>query len=481
MIVTRNPKAYSNQTTSFQIIFFILNQTTNSNQTMTSLPITTVPPITVSSCTTTAAKSNYSESNGDLNTANKKRKASEELADKKEKRTKINCIRRTTLEEFVSEVDAVLYETGKPSKSPAELTAIYHKYDHAPWAPVREWSSTDNRLLASMLTELGFEGIEVVELNQMLPEGATMRNGSDVEEANVLTTRQFGQQLGIDMDLLYDQLEAKPMDKLKWSRRANKFDKDGNETNGKQNKLARHNCCITDAKEEGVAIENGVVAPHPKNPDIGFTFYSYEAFLELKKFRWRCAAVFGPFGYKIYGQYHELNKYYDKLRGIGRHGDIERGPEDSCSRGMVNCLKVGFHIPMLFSWYKDAKPAGRSEALDVVDVSKASFVVVPMQKKTKGVVKWSTSTVAAVFTLGHGDYYQMSAKAIGKDWNKRDWALRHCAGHKKYTGLPKSYYIAVEARYGTVKPVAYSLTGSDRVENDSETPELQSATRFDGH
>jgi len=35
------------------------------------------------------------------------------------------------------------------------------------------------------------------------------------------------------MDLLYEQLEAKPMDKFKWSRRANKLDKHGNPTNGK--------------------------------------------------------------------------------------------------------------------------------------------------------------------------------------------------------------------------------------------------------
>ena len=331
-----------------------------------------------------------------------------------------------------------------------------------------------------MLTELGFEGIETVELNQMLPDDATMRDGSPVEEANVLVTRQFGQQLGIDMDLLYEQLEGRDMDKLKWSRRANKFDKDGNPTNGQQNKLARWNCCITNAEEDGEAIEQGVQASHPKNANIKFTFFSYEAFLELKKFRWRCAAVLGPFGYKVVDQFHELNKYYDKLRGIGRHGDIERGPVGSPSRGMVNCLKVGYHIPMLFSWYKNAKPAGRSEAIGPMDVSKASYPVVPMEKKAKGVVKWSTSTTAAVFTLGHGDYYQMSGKAIGKDWKCRDWALRHCAGHRKYTGLPKTYYNAVEATFGTVKPVAYSLTGSDRVENDSETPELQSATRFDG-
>ena len=100
-----------------------------------------------------------------------------------------------------------------------------------------------------------------------------------------------------------------------------------------------------------------------------------------------------------------------------------------------------------------------------------------MQKKGK----WSTRTIAAVFSLGHGDYYQMSGKAIGKDWKSRDWALRHCAGHSNYTGLPQVYYDAVETHFNyNGWPVAYSLTGSDRVENDSETPELQSATRFDG-
>jgi hypothetical protein len=413
------------------------------------------------------------------NTAGKKRKA----LPKKEQRTKKKFagLRLITVEEFVFEVGAILSETGKPTKSTDELTTIYHKYEHVPTTPAREWSAAENRLLANMFIELGFEGIETVELNQMLPEGTTMRDGSPVEEANVLVTRQLGQQLGIDMDLLYDQLEAHKMDKLKWSRRAKSIDKNGNPTNGQQNKIARHNCCITDAEEDGEVIEHGVRAGHPKNMDIKFTFYSYETFLELKKFRWRCAAILGPFGYKIYDQYHELNKYYDKQRGIGRHGDIERGPEDHPSCGMVNCLKVGFHIPILFSWYYSAKPAGRSDAIGSTCVSKVSFPVVPMVKKVGGIVKWSTSTVAAVFTLGHGDYYQMSGKAIGKDWNKYDWALRHCAGHKKYTGLPRTYYDAVEATFGTVKPVAYSLTGSDRVENDSETPELQSATRFDGH
>jgi hypothetical protein len=321
-----------------------------------------------------------------------------------------------------------------------------------------------------MLTELGIEA-ECVELNQMLPEGATMRSNEPVPQANLLVVREFAQQLGIDMDLLLQQLEAKPMDTLKWSRRAPK-------TNGKQNKLARHNCCITDGEEEGEEIEDGVKITHPKNPEIIFTCWKYQAFLQLLKFRWRYAAILGPYGYKVYDQFHELNKYYQKSCGIGRHGDIERGSHGSC--GMVNCLKVGFHLPLLFSWYKDCKPAGRTEALSPLDPTKASFPVVSMEKKKKGQVQWTTSTVAAVVTLGHGDHYQMSAKAIGKDWRKKDWALRHCAGARKYTGLPKTFYQAIEQKYGSKHNVAYSLTGSDRVENDSESPELQFSTRFDG-
>ena len=399
-------------------------------------------------------------------------------------------IRHITPEEFATCVIQIWSETGRPqTHTPQDLVLLYKKFAAAypPGAIKREWSAHEHRGLAEMLQELGFEGVECVELNQMLPEGTTMRDGSPVEEANVLLVREWGQQLGINMDLMYQQLEARPMDKLKWSRRANKFDKDGNPTNGKQNKNARHNCCITDAQEAGTPILEGgtrigVRSPHPKNAEIEFTFYAYEAFLELKKFRERCAQVLGPFGYKVTDQYHELNKYYDKKRGIGRHGDIERGPEHSPSRGMVNCLKVGFHIPMLFSWYKNCQPAGAEVPLTAqTDPARASFPLVPMQKKKGGVVRWSTNTVAAVFTAGHGDYYQMSGKAIGKDWKHRDWALRHCAGASQYTGLPKAYYAAVEQRFNAGGfPCAYSLTGSDRVENDSETPELQSATVYDG-
>ena len=153
-------------------------------------------------------------------------------------------LRMITQEEFVEEIQTVKKLTGVPLASKEKLAAIYQKYQHRPSSPAREWSAHDNRQVAQMLTEIGFKDVSCVELNGMLPEGATMRNGSKVEAANVLVARGLGQQLGIDMDCLYEQLEAKPMDTLKWSRRAKKFDRDGNATNGKQQKRARHNCCI---------------------------------------------------------------------------------------------------------------------------------------------------------------------------------------------------------------------------------------------
>ena len=115
-------------------------------------------------------------------------------------------------------------------------------------------------------------------------------------------------------------------------------------------------------------------------------------FEELKKFRTRFAAILGPFGYKFAEQFAELNKYYDKGRGIGRHGDVERG--HGSEPGAVNCLKVGYHIPMLFSWYKSTKPVGQTESMGPVSVTEASFPIVTFGKK-----KWTTQTMAAAVTL----------------------------------------------------------------------------------
>ena len=373
-----------------------------------------------------------------------------------------------TVEAFIQGMHDVYRETDMMPLTDAVLSDIYHKYIHP--MTKRSWTAGEIRQCTHYLTELGFTVSNPVEMNHMLPEGAMTKYGQPVEEASLFVWRNCGQQLGINMDLLYSTLEATEFDKKKWSRRA----KPG--TNGEQNKLARHNGCYTDLKEVPLVqpdpadvTEDFVRHKHPKNHNIKFTNFAFKG--ELKKFRTRFAAILGPFGYKFAEQFAELNKYYDKGRGIGRHGDVERG--HGSDPGAVNCLKVGYHIPMLFSWYKSTKPVGRTESMAPVSVTEASFPIVTFGKK-----KWTRETMAAAVTLGHGDFYMMSEKAIGKDWKKHDYELRHCAGARKYTALPKSYYTAVGQTFGDAFGSAYSLTFSDCVENDSETPELQFCTKY---
>jgi hypothetical protein len=188
---------------------------------------------------------------------------------------------------------------------------------------------------------------------------------------------------------------------------------------------------------------------------------------ELDEFQKRFANVLGPFGYKFREQFAELNHYYDTANtGIGRHGDVERGHP-----GAVNCLKVGEKIPLLFSWYKDTKPVGKHQGQGLPEPPHrlVTFPIVTFKKP-----KWAepTKTAAAVIEAGDGAVYMMSGEAIGQNWKQRDYALRHCAGAPKYTGLPRG------GRYGTKKGKAYSITFSDQVENDSESPELQFPSRW---
>lgn len=371
-------------------------------------------------------------------------------------------------QEFIGEVQQVFSETSKGCIEESELAQIYHKYLHKPTG--RSWSAEELRECRKMLLDIGFDVEAPVELNQMLPEGAKKRNGQPVEEANLFVWRNCAQQLGIDIYQLYGELEATDFDKLKWSRRAKS-------TNGLQNKLARHNGCYTDLNEPlnplgkpelvpdaGDVTQDYVRHKHPKNPAIKFTNFAFKG--ELAKFRDRFAKILGPFGYKVRHQFAELNKYYKLDCGIGPHGDVERGLGDQS--GAVNCLKVGRAIPLGFTWYHKTKPVGKEQVIP--PCGSASFEPVTRKKK-----HWTKTAVSAVVNLGHGDFYMMSEKAIGKDWKCQDYALRHFAGHRKYTGLSKAYYDSLSK---SVFTSAYSLTFSDCVENDSETPELQFSTQY---
>jgi hypothetical protein len=355
---------------------------------------------------------------------------------------------------FVSEVRQVYKDTGRPDVAPERLQAIYRAFKHPERS--RSWSAEDLKQCQEMLRVIGFNVPPPVELNPLLPPDARRKGtGLPVERANVFVWPQCGQDLGIDMDGLLDALNRTCLDKVKWSRRAKK------ESNGMQNKIARHNACYTDLQENIHDPDPGDVTPtrvrhkHPKNAAIKFTNFQFQG--ELAKFRLRFARVLGPFGYKVHRQFAELNKYYNSSCGIGWHGDVERGHGED--PGSVNCLKVGRAIPLCFGWYKDSRP---------VPGPTAGFPMVT--KKGPG---WHSTTAVASLLLGHGDLYLLSRKSIGHDWKKKDYALRHSAGHSKYTMLDKAHYVGMP----TDGP-AYSITFSDTVENDSETPELQFSTPY---
>lgn len=346
---------------------------------------------------------------------------------------------------FLKELQAVSNETGIPFNE-EHARSTYHRYNHV--ASSRTWSALDIRSCTMMLKELGFHPQDPVELNTLLPASTT----PPVPSANVFVWPKCGQELGIDMDRLLRTLDRTEFDKLKWSRRSP-------QTGGLQNKRARHNACYTDLQEplltapdDGDVTTMYVRHKHPKNPLIKFTNFRFHG--QLAKFRERFTNILGPFGYKFNGQFAELNKYYDDKCGIGWHGDVERG-----APGSVNCLKVGRPIPLCFSWFHRSKPVSRTDSMP-------QPMFQPITRK--GQTAW-----AAVLTLGHGDVYMMSEKSIGRDWKSSSlYTLRHSAGHYKYTLLSKSFYTG---QLCDKKP-AYSLTFSDVVENDSETPELQFTT-----
>lgn len=91
----------------------------------------------------------------------------------------------------------------------------------------------------------------------------------------------------------------------------------------------------------------------------------------------------------------EANYYYDVSKcGIGYHGDAERRK--------VVAVRMGASMPLYYQWYQHSNPIG-----EPIEVS-----------------------------LGDGDMYIMSEKAVGQDWLKKNVAtLRHATGCKKYTNV----------------------------------------------
>ena len=100
------------------------------------------------------------------------------------------------------------------------------------------------------------------------------------------------------------------------------------------------------------------------------------------------------------------------------------------------------------------------------------------EKETAGGVVARAAVFAKVF--GRGDAYFMSEHATGWEWQNRNhrYRLRHAAGFDTCGKVRMANPSAYPPPAGGPGD-AYSLTFSDRVENDSQSPEMQFPTRFE--
>jgi hypothetical protein len=138
------------------------------------------------------------------------------------------------------------------------------------------------------------------------------------------------------------------------------------------NKKARHNLCF-DESSQRPDYENG----------LG-TIVSFNEVPELGKLKRDLVSIVPNAGeLKVEGNY-----YYDVNKcGIGYHGDSERKK--------VIGMRLGEMYPLCYQWFEWGKP---------------------ISKRVQ-------------FSLGQGDLYMMSEKAVGSDWKtKRVPTLRHAAG-----------------------------------------------------
>jgi len=142
-------------------------------------------------------------------------------------------------------------------------------------------------------------------------------------------------------------------------------------------KHARHNLCFGDCSQKA-NFEEGKG-----------TIVNFEDVACLKKVR---DGISGNFGEKCKNLVAEGNYYYDATKcGIGYHGDSERR--------IVIGARMGEEMPLHFRWYHNGEVVSKTLKL----------------------------------SLGHGDVYISSQKAVGFDWKKKSlYTLRHSAGNKKF-------------------------------------------------
>ncbi|MHB1953267.1 MAG: hypothetical protein ACYCOU_05915 [Sulfobacillus sp.] len=210
----------------------------------------------------------------------------------------------------------------------------------------------------------------LVRLNDYLPPGFT------AEEAHILVVRRGTDRLcgaGSTEALWKEQCSLKKDTKALMYGRV-------------VEKRARHNLCFGDsAQTADFAQGRGTVV-------------AFDAVPQLRGLRDRLSEVLSSTALEFDSEEDhrvslqcEGNYYYDIGRTyIGFHGDTERR--------LVVAVRLGADFPLWYQWYQNSRPVGRPCEL----------------------------------SLGHGDIYIMSDKAVGHDWKRKKIpTLRHAAGRKE--------------------------------------------------
>ena len=230
------------------------------------------------------------------------------------------------------------------------------------------------KCISNHLTHEGVEH-ELIDLCQLLPTSEQQ----SAEPASMIFLRN-----GIDSlyssgtaDLLFEEAKAQKYDKHKYSVKHKNQDVTGLGM-GVVNSRARYNNTIADYGQDADIVNlKGTIVPFSDMPYLSALRGSLGDKLQNDKVR---------------GMVAETNVYFDIGNcGIGGHGDKERKVVSALVYGASRLYQIG--------WFQKFKLVGK-----------------PLQ-----------------ITMGHGDLYILSEKAVGQDWGKSSkLTLRHAAGAKKY-------------------------------------------------
>lgn len=237
------------------------------------------------------------------------------------------------------------------------------------------------KCISSHLTLQGVEH-ELIDLRQLLP---TLEQQS-AEPASMIFLRN-----GIDSlygsgtaDLLFEEAKAQKYDKHKYSVKHKNQDSTGLGMGVVNSRVRYNNTIADDGQDADIVNLKGTIVPFSDTPYLSALRGSLGDKLQNDKLHHRQGG----------GMVAETNVYFDIGKcGIGGHGDKERKVVSALVYGASRLYQIG--------WFQKFKLVGK-----------------PLQ-----------------ITMGHGDLYILSEKAVGQDWKMSSkLTLRHAAGAniKKY-------------------------------------------------